>query len=337
MQCPSCQFQNLPGSELCGRCATSLLLAASGLDVNPPRARDRGGSFRRVLLSAQSLFRNLEEGFESIRGDQLDWKLPPAGFFNRIFIPGWSHFHVGQRLKGWIFLTSFLFFVVTSLLYMGTGTGSILLGMAFSIHSTAALDVLMQLAPRTGMRSRILASFFVSALLFAILYLPVIFLISRVASPREMEQASYPFRADDVVLVNSWRSPKAGRIVLYNLPDDRYDATGGAHRRTLVMFFGERIDRVIAGPGQKVLWEDGMLIIDGKHSPLRPMRENVMPARLELTVPADSYLIFPTTTPLLDPKMPYELWTKLSLIKAEEIRGEVYFQTRPLSHFGRIK
>src|SRR5687767_3032718 len=132
MQCPSCHFQNLPGSELCGRCATSLLLAASDLDVYPPRARDRGGALRRISLYIQSLFRRLGEGFESIRGQQLDWKLPPAGFFNRILIPGLSHLHVGQRLKGWIFLTSFLFFLVASLLYMGTGPGSVLLGIAFS-------------------------------------------------------------------------------------------------------------------------------------------------------------------------------------------------------------
>src|SRR5205085_11813878 len=143
-----------------------------------------GRAVRRVSLYTRSVFRRFGAGFESIRGQQLDWKLPPAGFFNRIIIPGLSHLHVGQRLKGWIFLTSFLFFLVASLLYMGTGSGSVLLGIAFSIHSSAALDVLMQLAPPIGMRSRIMASFVISALLFALLYLPVIFLMSRVAIPR---------------------------------------------------------------------------------------------------------------------------------------------------------
>ena len=273
-----------------------------------------------------------------MRGDTLDWKLPPAGFFNRILIPGLSHLHVGQRLKGWMFLTSYLFFLVASLLYLGSGPSSVLLGIAFSIHSSAALDVLMQLAPRTSMRSRIIASFVVSGVLFAVLYFPVIFMMSRVAIPREMEIASYPFSSGDVVLVNSWRSPRTGQIVLYELPAMNQDITApGVHRHTIVRFYGERIDRIIATSGQSVRWEDGALVIDGKHSSLRPMQPGVMPARLELTVPPGHYLIFPTTTPLIEPTMPHDLWEKLCLIPAGDIRGEVYFQTRPLSHIGVIK
>src|SRR3954462_6890997 len=101
MQCPSCQFQNLPGSELCGRCATSLLLAASHLDVNPPRARDRGGVSRRAELRIRSIFRYLREDIASVMGKQLDWTAPPPGFMWRTIVPGWSHLHAGQRLKGW--------------------------------------------------------------------------------------------------------------------------------------------------------------------------------------------------------------------------------------------
>src|SRR5882672_12409076 len=115
MQCPSCQFQNLPGSELCGRCATSMLLAASELDVNPPRARDRGGASRRASLFLHSIIRGLREDLHLIRGGQLDWKAPPPGFLWRNVIPGLSHLHVGQRLKVWSYLTSFLVFVAFSL------------------------------------------------------------------------------------------------------------------------------------------------------------------------------------------------------------------------------
>ncbi|HEV8293471.1 MAG TPA: S26 family signal peptidase [Tepidisphaeraceae bacterium] len=336
MQCPSCHFQNLPGSDSCGRCATSLLLAASDLDVNPPRARDRGGNFRRADLYIQSVFRRLNEGFQLIRGEQLDWKIPPSGFLQRIFIPGWSHLHVGQRLKGWIFLTSFAVFMVFSVLYLGTASGSIMLGIAFSIHSTAALDVLMQLAPRTSMLNRIGASFVVSGVLFGVLYFPIILLMSRVAIPREMERSSYPFNDGDVVLVNSWRSPRPGQIMLYELPSINQDITHGG-RRTYLRFYGDRIDRIIAGPGQKVVWEDQTLTIDGQISRLRPMQQDVLPSHLEMTVPADHYLIFPTTTPLMDPKLPMELWEKMSLIPAQSLQGEVYFQTRPLSRIGRIK
>jgi hypothetical protein len=313
-----------------------MLLAASDLDVNPPRARDRGGASRRAALRVQSIFRYLREDIASVVGRQLDWKAPPPGFIWRTIIPGWSHLHAGQRLKGWAYLTSFAVFVVFSLLYLGTASGSIFLGIAFSIHSTAALDALMQLAPRTSMLNRIGASFVVSGVLFAVLYFPIIFAMSRVAIPREMDRSSYPFKDGDVVLVNSLRSPQPGQIVLYELPFVREDISRGG-RRTYLQFYGDRIDRIIAGPGQKVVWDDQTLIIDGRHSQLRPMQPEMMIKQFEVTVPAGHYLIFPTTTPLMDAKLPAELWEKMSLIPASSVRGSVYFQTRPFSQIGVIK
>jgi len=314
-----------------------MVLAASDLDVNPPRARDRGGAFRRISLYIHSIGRRLMEDLHLIRGGQLDWKAPPPGFLWRNIIPGLSHLHVGQRLKGWSYLTSSLVFVVFSLLYLGTASGSIFLGVAFSIHSTAALDCVMQLAPRTSMLNRIGASFVVSALLFGVLYFPVIFAMSHVAIPRELEEASYPFKAGDVVLVNSWRAPQPGQIVLYEIPNANQEIGTDGHRRTYLQFYGDRIDRIIAAPGQKVVWDDQMLKIDGKSSRLQPMKPDAMPQRLEVTVPADHYLIFPTTTPLMDEKLPLEFWEKMSLIPAGSVRGAVYFQTRPFGHIGRIK
>ena len=39
MQCPNCQFQNMPGANACVRCGTSMQLRAEAIDVHPPRAR----------------------------------------------------------------------------------------------------------------------------------------------------------------------------------------------------------------------------------------------------------------------------------------------------------
>ena len=38
MQCPSCQFENMPGSGRCARCGGFLALATAAIDVHPPRA-----------------------------------------------------------------------------------------------------------------------------------------------------------------------------------------------------------------------------------------------------------------------------------------------------------
>jgi hypothetical protein len=237
-----------------------------------------------------------------------------------------------------VYLTSFLVLLVFSFLYMGTDSGSILLGIMFSVHSTAALDVLMQLTPNKGMLSRIGLSFVISGVLFALLYLPVILLISQVAAPREIQYALDPFSPGDVILMSSWRRPHAGQVVVYDLPDDRYEVSNGArHGRMFYAYRGERADRIIAESGSRVIWDDQTLTIDGVSSRLRPLRPKRMPLKLEIVVPADHVLIFPTTTPLLEPQMPIELWTDLSLVPNRSIRGAVYFQTRPLSRFGRIK
>ena len=41
MQCSGCGFENIPGSEKCAICATSLSSDRGGESVLPPRAKDR--------------------------------------------------------------------------------------------------------------------------------------------------------------------------------------------------------------------------------------------------------------------------------------------------------
>src|SRR4051812_12976476 len=49
MQCSSCGFENMPGSDACGRCGSSLRLATMVMDVQPPRAGKITKKLRRVL------------------------------------------------------------------------------------------------------------------------------------------------------------------------------------------------------------------------------------------------------------------------------------------------
>jgi hypothetical protein len=307
------------------------------LDVHPPRAHHSGAVVRRINVGLNNMLRRMNESALALRGQQFEWYIPPPGLLPRLIVPGWSHLHAGQRFRGLAYLTSFLVLLVFSFLYMGTASGSILLGIMFSVHSTAALDVLMQLTPNKGMLTRVGWSFVVSAVLFVVLYLPVILLISQVAAPREMTYSLGPFSNGDVILMNPWRTPHAGQIVIYDLPEDRYEVPRAVHGRMYYAYRGERADRIIAEGGAHVIWEDQTLTIDGVHSPLRPVRAQRLPQRLEMDVPLDHYLIFPTTTPLLEPQMPEKLWTSLSLVPKGNVRGAVYFQTQPLSRFGRIK
>jgi hypothetical protein len=338
VQCPSCEFQNLPGSDSCGRCSTSLRLAgAATLDVQPPRASGRGATLRRIGIGLDRLARSINDSAARIAEQRLNWQAPPPGIVPRMIIPGWSQLHAGQLVRGWIYLASFVVFVILSIIYLGTDTGSIMLGMAFSVHSTAALDVLMQLTANPTMTTRIGWSIAISAALALLLYLPAIMLVLQVAAPRQITEFIDPLRPGDVVLVNTWRTPAVGQVVVYELPETRHEIVRRRGARMFYAYHGERIDRIIAKPGQKVVWENQSLSIDYRPTTLRPLRPDRLPPRLEVTVPADHYLILPTTTAMLFDDMPEELWTEMALIKKENILGTVYLQTRPFNRIGRIR
>ena len=49
MQCPCCQFENMPGLASCGRCGSVLDLNLVAIDVNPPRASRVAKGVRRVV------------------------------------------------------------------------------------------------------------------------------------------------------------------------------------------------------------------------------------------------------------------------------------------------
>src|SRR6516165_3313579 len=141
MQCSSCRFENMPGVDRCGRCGSSLRLATAVLDVHPPRARPWAKRLRRYLplhaISARlrdaagEVCRQVSGGAEAVR-----FPLPAPGIISRLVVPGWAHFYCGQVQLGWGFLGSYLVLLALGLLFLGTGLGSFLLGLAFSVHAS---------------------------------------------------------------------------------------------------------------------------------------------------------------------------------------------------------
>ena len=49
MQCPNCQFENMPGSEICPRCGSTLRLSAAVMSLHPPRAQPWAKAVRRAF------------------------------------------------------------------------------------------------------------------------------------------------------------------------------------------------------------------------------------------------------------------------------------------------
>jgi type IV secretory pathway protease TraF len=345
MQCRNCRFQNMPGTELCGRCGTSLGLATAVFDVNPPRAGRWTKRFRRLVPTGRAYYASRDAmtrpRFAATaavnRIASHTPVFPPLAVMARMIVPGWSHFYVGQRWRGRIAMWGCLSCLVPGLFWFGTTAGSILIGLAFSVHSSAALDSFTQLTPDQGLRHRMAMSIGLSLLLFLALYLPVGHLITAVADPRVMQTDDGTFAEDDVVLVNHWRTPRLGSVVLYEIPEQRLGQRGYGRERAYLQFTGERVDRILAGPGDRVRWADGRLEVNGQSSALLPLNPGRIVGALDFNVPPGHVLILPSTTPQLRNVQDPPLWQSLSLVPVENIVGRAYVRSHPLRRFKLLR
>ncbi|MGA2500545.1 MAG: S26 family signal peptidase [Tepidisphaeraceae bacterium] len=338
MQCTNCHFENLPGSAVCGRCGTSMRLAEATIDVHPPRAGRTIRWLRRILPLGR-MGAGLRDTWIAVRCRHIGALINDAPrqlpALLRIPIPGWSHFFLGQRLRGQLFLWSFLVLLVPGLLMLGTIWGSILVGLAFSVHASAALDIINQLSPEPSIRGQLARSVLVSVLLFTVLYLPLNHALRLVYEPMVMQWTMGSIHDGDVVLVNrrSYRAsePQLGDVVLYDVPNYRFGNQEGIYVEA-----GARLDRVLAGPGDDVRWQAGQLLVNEQPSALRPLNPGMLPDHLEFKVPPGHYLILPTTTPFLTKGMPEPVWTHLSYVPRGSILGHIFLRTHPLWRMGSL-
>jgi hypothetical protein len=342
MQCRNCRFENMPGAAACGRCGTSLGLATAVIDVHPPRAKPWRKRVRQWLPVRRAAVRVRDAADAGRRvafgaAEELRLPLMEGPVVRRLIVPGWAHFYCGQRVRGWIFLACYLGLGLAGLLLWGTTAGSIFLGLAFSAHASAALDIMLQ--GRGEFPSRFATLFLVMAALGFGLYLPAGWLLTRIASPRAIEASVGPFAEGDVVLVNQWAylrsAPQPGNVVLYHFPGLQVSAIAQRHAAMRIPA-GEVIDRILAGPGDDVRLEGGRFIVNGVSSPWLPLNPAVLPDRLTTKVPANCYLVLPSTLPYRDFQMNLAAYEVAASIPAERIVGKVYLRSQPLWRLGRM-
>ena len=323
-------------------------LATAILDVQPPRA----GRFRkkiRRILPVRKVYYGVRDRAENVpvprlpRVSDLDlprWnvrqELPPWSIAWRMVAPGWSHFYAGHRVRGRWFLWSFLACLALAWLGLGGSWGAFWVGLAFSIHTSAAFDAFNLTRPGGTFRQLMARSILVSAVLALVVYAPAWWVLTQGAAVRRVQLNVEPFHSGDVVLVNRWFHrggfPYRGQVVMYELPPVQ-EETNSPTRHEYRYFGGEAIDRVLAVAGDTVTWENGRLSVNGAESPLRPMNESAIGRNVSLTVPSGVVLILPSTTPQAG-RVSAGTLQSLSLIEARNVTGTVYFRMQPLS---RIK
>jgi hypothetical protein len=338
MQCPSCQFFNVPGAAACGRCGSTLRPDALAIDVHPPRATATAKWLRR-WLPMPALYRVRDEARQARRGvrrtaARTGFAPPAPGTIPRMLVPGWPLLHVREVFRGRLFLGAYLALLVTGLALLGTFFGSVCLGLAFGVHVASCLAVLRL----GGMDAGALrfSALFVILGLFGAVYLPAAWLVTRVATPLTLDYAVPPFAPGDVLLMSRASGPpRPGDVVLHRQRQQMYRAGGMGPNYMIAE--GEVIDRVLAGPGDAVRWEQGRLWVNGRPSPLAPLNPDRVPAKLAWSVPPGHYLILPTASVALDPRVTADVWQGMSLIRADDVFGRVYFRTHPLTRWGLVR
>lgn len=343
MQCRNCQFENMPGLDSCGRCGSSLHLATAVIDVHPPRASTwskRARSwipFRGVFVARDQVAQAVQQLASGLHASTAI-VMPPLPVMARTIVPGWALIYSGHSALGWIFFGVYLGFLALGMLFWGTVLGSFLLGFAFSAHVSATLSVLWN--STADVRSRLFASGLVMFCLGICVYGPVLWLLGNVASPQTVAFNAEPLKMNDVLLHNRWAylrsSPQVGDVVLYR--NEHYpliSRPGLMH--TVFRFQGNHIDRIVAGPGDRVVLKQGQLAVNGIPATRLPLNPDRLPETLEVTVPRQSYAIFPTASPRPDTALTIQQWQTLCIIPITSIEGTVYLRHQPLSRWWWIR
>jgi hypothetical protein len=336
MQCVNCSFHNMPGLTACGRCGSSLSLATD-IEVAPPRASARAKRLRRMLptwfnrdwFQTRHRFVDLTQVLRDRVGSELAVAWPRPGVWLRFIVPGWAQLAMGARQRGWLILGIFAALAAGAALAYASTLGNLLFGLCFSLHVSSIIDAW---GGNGGVRQRIKQAIMAMLLLGVVVYFPIGWLTNQVTAPHRLNQDMGPFRRGDVLLANSWDQAESGQLVFWWMARDISQANRyGGHVR-YVQRAGERVARVVAGPGQVVQWDGNELRVDGKlldlkASGIEPRR---LPAENPFHVSPGYYLIQPVDVPVIDQVNDANSWRATSLARAEYVRGRIYMVYQPL-------
>jgi len=343
MQCPSCRFENMPGLESCGRCGTMLTLSTATIDVNPPRAtkaskRLRKAVPRRLIYRTRDLASEARRVITRSTVEDSRIPLPEPQILSRLIVPGWAHIHTGLAIRGWLFLAAYLPLLLIGLAQWGTGFASVLLGLAFSVHSSSVVDILIRQGS-VRFPKMMATALFVSLILAVFMYVPAGQVLTRIAAPIHYLYDAPPFQRYDVVLINQWAyaltSPRRGDIVQFRPLNLIRQATGeqGIHTR-FVLEEEAVIDRIVGIPGDRVVWDDGRLTINGTPVAWKPLIPERLPKHLDMTVPEARYMILPTASVGAAGAAGNDAFWKFgSMISLENILGRAYLRVSPITRY----
>ncbi|MDX2133108.1 MAG: hypothetical protein SFY69_13770 [Planctomycetota bacterium] len=337
MECPNCNFQNVPGMRSCARCQS--LLDFSSLAIDPPRAADavmplavRHAAIR-ARISLGQTFADIARRSSSIFPQELN---RPA--LLRSVIPGWGHCYLGYRWFGRVAIAIWLALIVTTLLLNGVADGWFMYFILVGWHSFVISLLLARVLSTQPILTRALVGLCMYALLNAAIYLPARWLFHGVARPFSLSgigTTEVLRNGDTVIHTGRWNRPdsfRPGDLVVYDI---HAISVPGAYIRG-----GVGVDRIVAGPGDAVSGADSTLLVNGA-----PLAASASPLRAPYRFPTfgislgdDEYFIVPSLFNFQGqlPANARDLYIKACVVREADITGKVLWRSGPLSRFGSI-
>ncbi|MFA6043760.1 MAG: S26 family signal peptidase [Phycisphaerales bacterium] len=336
MQCPNCEFNNIPGQRTCARCTS--VLDFGSIDVTPPRAGTTVIPLRfrsRLEIIASHIDYRLANASRRLGASVLnDVSVAPL---LRSIVPGWAHRHRGQRRLGWFLTWVWLGLMLVAAALMGGPFGWTAYFAVVGWHGLAINLILNRRLIEMNVLARMGTGLFIWVCLNAFIYLPAGVMLQRLVTPFQADGIlSGPLLVDGDLLLTTGPAlrPTAyqrGDIVLYRVRGDSLRA--GYTNINARDGFG--VERIIGLPGDHIEVEGATIKVNG--APVSaadlPIRPGFRAFSCNLVLPKGCYFIVPSTLVMqvyhMDQAQTSELLSSASQVRSDDILGRVLIRWRP--------
>ncbi|MCG8405960.1 MAG: hypothetical protein MI923_12260 [Phycisphaerales bacterium] len=339
MQCMNCGFENMPGLEACSRCDSALALGE--ISVVPARAstlrlRTRIHQLRnRVAVVLTYPFRIRIPRWVPRSKSPILWPT-----LARTVVPGLGHLQIGQRTTGWIFLLTWLGFLVAGLLTLPSQATVWLFSAAVATHASAMISVFSADLSFQRPVIRMLFGILLFIALRQLVYVPIgmaaeLFWVPMVV-PSNLLPGTVTQSGEGLVYEGRWLRPdqfERGDLIFY-----RIRAINGHGYYSLE---GHGLDRIVGIPGDNVVVKDGILLVNGETPSANEMPIGSVERMPDISIDVKDgqYAVLPTRLSFhAHNASVYDAIVRGVLLTTDEfILGRIRFRLQPWSRFGRIE
>jgi hypothetical protein len=342
MECPSCQFHNMPSSNGCVRCGTRLDL--SGVNYLPPRAsgsmaiRAARVRFDKLAMATGDVFNFL---MKPIRARRIELRHTTATDLLASVIPGLGQMRTGQRKVGRAIFTIWAGALALTCLSVGTSWFWLFATIVIGSHCTAINLLLMEDLRGHTLLQRIFVGLGVYLTLMLLVYMPVWWTASQMGTIYVMPPGVHSTTVrpgDSLLLTSNWTMRPYARGDLVRARFDFLMHGAVVYQRL------ETVDRIVAMPGDSLIIRNGVLFVNGTLAPPEMLPLEPLPGSFTFNVvcPPDHAIIFPSAVQwqatLGVPQGGYRslYLSNRYLVPLSDIEGQVVMRLRPLRRAGAV-